>query len=100
MGGCINDVQHWYAVYGHPDGITARPWFAVDEVTGLIYPCEDRTPETFATEPCLRMVDNLVYPLGWDTDELPPWFEVRGTCIYSTDAHPRGASPAPWYQMR
>jgi hypothetical protein len=93
-------MQHWYAVYGHPDGLGAQPWFAVDELTGLIYPYEERRAMTFAAEPCLHIVDDLVYPIGSNTDDEQPWFEIRGSCVYSTGGHPRGASSAPWYQMR
>jgi hypothetical protein len=98
--GWIKEVQHWYAVYGHPDGVTDRPWFAVDEVTGLVYPSRDGSPATFSGDPCLRLVGNLVYPVGSATDDERPWFEIRGSCVYSTDAHPRGEALAPWYQMR
>jgi hypothetical protein len=41
-----------------------------------------------------------VYPIGSNTDDEQPWFEIRGSCVYSTGGHPRGASSAPWYQMR
>ena len=92
-------MQHWFAVYGHPDGITPRPWFAVDEVTGLVYPCDDRAATTFSNEPCLQLADGLVYPYGSAKDNELPWFEVRGSCVYSAEGHPRGPSVAPWYQM-
>ena len=99
--GCVERVRHWYAVYGHPDGVGVRPWFAVDDVTGLVYPRDDEQPTTYAPEPSFRFVEHLIYPVGEETGDQPqPWFELRGSCVYSTDGHPRGASPSPWYQMR
>jgi hypothetical protein len=40
----------------------------------------------------------LWYPVDYADSE--PWFEVRGTVVYTTQWHPAGRSPNPWLQIR
>jgi hypothetical protein len=40
----------------------------------------------------------LWYPV--EDDSTGPWFEVRGSMVYTADSHPQGRSSNPWLQVR
>jgi hypothetical protein len=87
----VQVLREWYRVYGHPHGADDSPALYEDVDTGLVYPSAHP-----AEQPYLRVVGENVY--SFDSEQ--PWFVVRGSCVYPTDAHPIRVSPAPWFQIR